>query len=289
MAVHGNKINPQKFEKGQIKFYIILIPLALFMLLPIVFIINHAFKPLDELVAFPPKFFVEKPTVQNFSKLFSSARQSEVPLSRYIFNSAVVTGITEVASLLISSLAGFALSKMKFRLKKAIFEINNIALMFVPTAVMIPRYLTIKAVGILDTYWAHILPLLAMPVGIFLIKQFIDQIPDALIEAAVIDGASNFKVYRVIILPLIRPAMATAAILVFQQVWNNIETSNLYVTTEGMKTLAFYMNTLATQNNVVAGAGVAAAAGMIMFLPNLVLFIIMQSNVMNTMAYSGLK
>lgn len=161
--------------------------------------------------------------------------------------------------------------------------------MFVPAAVMIPRYLIIQGLGITNTYWAHILPLLAMPVSLFLIKQFIDGVPDTLIEAAVVDGANQFTVYRKIIIPLIRPAIATGVILSFQQVWGYLDSSNLYVNTDSMKTLAFYMSTLANANNIVAGQGVAAAASLIMFIPNLVLFIILQKDVMNTMAHSGIK
>ena len=210
-------------------------------------------------------------------------------MSRYVFNSIVITFIVVFASIIISSMAGYALSKMRFKSKGALLEINNLALMFVPVAVMIPRYLVIDKVGISDTYFAHILPLLAMPVGLFLIKQFMDQIPDELIEAATIDGANEFQIYLKIIMPIVRPALATAAILVFQQVWNNIESSSLFVTSEGLRTLAFYMSTLASNTNVVAGQGMAAAASLIMFLPNLILFIFLQSKVMNTMAHSGLK
>jgi len=223
LKVSGN--NPKKFNRSQIKFYVFLIPFALFMMLPIVFIINHAFKPLDELFAFPPRFFVNAPTVDNFRNLFDLANTSGIPLSRYALNSLIVTVAVVFFSIIISSMAGFVLSKKQFRGKKAIFEINNLALMFVPIAVTIPRFLTISFLGIDDTFFAHILPLLAMPVGLFLIKQFIDQIPDALIEAAIVDGANDFQIYWKIILPLIKPAMATAAILVFQVVWNNVETS----------------------------------------------------------------
>jgi len=161
--------------------------------------------------------------------------------------------------------------------------------MFVPVAVTIPRYLVIDRLGIMDTYLAHILPLMAMPVGLFLVKQFIDQVPDELMEAAVVDGASHYRIYWKIVLPMIRPALATIAILAFQAVWNNVETSTLFVTQENMRTLAFFMNSLASNTNIVAGQGVAAAAGLIMFMPNVVLFVILQSNVMNTMAYSGMK
>ena len=201
----------------------------------------------------------------------------------------MITIVVVIASVLIATMAGFALSKLKFKGRNALFELNTIALMFVPAAVQIPRYLIIDGINILDTYWAHILPLIAMPVGLFLVKQFIDQIPDSLIEAAVVDGASMYAIYRKVVLPLIKPAIATIAILSFQQVWNNIETSALFTSDEGMRTLAFFMNSLSNDANVVAGQGIGAASGLIMFIPNLILFIILQSNVMNTMAYSGLK
>lgn len=288
MAVGGTKVNPKRFHKNQIPLYLYLVPIAAFMGAPILYIVNHAFKPMDELYAFPPRFFVSNPSFINFRNLFQQAAGSTIPISRYIFNSLVVTLAVVFLSIFISTLAGFALSKMRFRLKKPIFEINNLALMFVATAVTIPRYLTISAIGILDTYLAHILPLVAMPVCLFLIKQFIDQVPGALIEAAQIEGANAFTVYRVIILPMIKPAIATGAILAFQAVWNNVETSNLFTTSEGVRTLSFYMNTLSAVGTV-QGQGMAAAAALVMFIPNLLLFVIMQSNVMNTMAHSGLK
>jgi len=285
----GNRIAPKNFDRGQIKIYIILLPLVLFMLLPIVFIVCHAFKPMEELFAFPPRFIVSNPTLDNFKTLFKSARTAAIPLSTYVFNSLIVTLIVVGVGVIISTMAGYALSKLKFKLRGVIFEINQAALMFVPAAVMIPRFLIINGLGITNTYWAHILPLLAMPVSLFLIKQFIDGVPDTLIEAAVVDGATQFMVYRKIIIPLIKPAIATGVILSFQQVWGYLDSSNLYVSTDSMKTLAFYMTTLANANNIVAGQGVAAAASLIMFIPNLVLFIILQKDVMNTMAHSGIK
>ena len=289
MAIRGSGNNPKKFHRSQIKLYVFLIPFALFMLLPIVFIFNHAFKPLDELYAFPPRFFVEKPTFENVRNLFELANSSGIPLSRYVLNSIIVTTSVVVLSALIASLAGYVLSKKSFKGKFAFFEINNAALMFVPIAVMIPRFLTISFIGIEDTFFAHILPLIAMPVSLFLIKQFIDQIPDSLIEAAIIDGATDFKIYTRVILPLIKPALATAALLAFQMAWNDLETSTLFTTSENMRTLAFFMNTLAADTNVVVGQGMAAVASLIMFAPNLILFIILQSLVMNTMSHSGLK
>lgn len=285
----GSNINPKKFEKGQIKLILAVSPLALLMLLPIIFIFCHAFKPMDELFAFPPRFFVQRPTLDNFRGLMKASQTSGIPMSRYVFNSLVVTATDVILSMILSTSAGFALSKLKFKGKEALMEINNMALMFVPVAVMIPRYLVINALGMTNNYLAHILPLLAMPVSLFLVKQFIDQIPNALIDAAYMDGATDFVVYRKIIIPMIRPAIATSAILAFQQVWSNVESSNLYMNEDGLRTLAFYMNTLANANNTVAGQGIAAAATLIMFIPNLVMFIFCQKSIMNTMANSGIK
>lgn len=288
-SFHGTKLNPDRHHKSQLKFYFVLIPMAIFMGLPIIYIISHAFKPMDELFAYPPRFFVTNPTLDNFKNLFANMTTSDVPISRYIFNSITSSMIVVVLTILVSTFAGYALSKKKFKLKSMIFEINTLALMFVPIAVAIPRYLIIVQTGVVDTYWAQILPLLAMPMGIFLVKQFVDQVPDVLIEAAQMDGAKDLTIFFKIILPLIKPVLATIAILSFQAVWNNTEASSIFINNESLKNFAFYMSTLTSTNNSVAGQGVAAVASLIMFIPNLLIFIIMQKNVMSTMAHSGIK
>ncbi|MCA9890058.1 MAG: carbohydrate ABC transporter permease [Anaerolineae bacterium] len=291
----GNRnrgINPKGFHVSQIKFYVLLIPLSVIMLLPILFIFSSAFKPPDELFAFPPRFFVINPTLKNFTDLFAKLSTSGIPVSRYLFNSIMITLVTVIASIMVSSMAAYALSKKKFKLKQTLFAINNIALMFVPIAVTIPRFLVIERLNLLDTFWVHILPVLAMPVGLFLMKQFMDGVPDEVIEAAQIDGASDWYIYRGIILPMIRPALATIAILTFQAAWNNAEISTLYINDESLRTLAFYLGTLTSTTagaNTVAGQGIAAAAALIMFLPNLIIFIFLQGQVMSTMSHSGLK
>lgn len=283
------KLNPKGFHKQQIKYYIILFPVILFMLLPIVYIFTTAFKPIDELFLFPPRFLVKNPTLSNFTKLFE-AGTGDIPVSRYVFNSVLVTAAVLVLSVVFSSMAGFALSKMKFAGKKFWFEVNQLALMFVAASVAIPKYLVVEKLGLIDTIWAHIFTLLAMPVGLFLVKQFIDQIPDSLIEAAYIDGAGDFMIYRRIVVPIIMPALATVAILSFQTVWNGTDTSSVYINNDELKTLAFYMNTLSTTTgNTIAGQGIAAAASLIMFVPNIIIFIFFQSKIMNTVAHSGIK
>lgn len=283
-------INPKRFYKDQTKFYAILVPMALFISLPIIFIVSHAFKPMNELFAYPPRFFVRVPTLNNFRNLIQVANASGIPFSRYLFNSLLITVVGVFLSILVTSMAAFALSKLKFKGKKLLFEINTLALMFVPIAVTIPRYLTISRLGLIDSYAVLILPLIAIPVGLFLVKQFIDQTPNELIESAKIDGASEMQVFLKIIIPIIAPAIATVGILSFQLIWNDTIGSSLYINNESLRTLSFYFSTLSSMTgNPVAGQGMMAASTLIMFVPNIVMFIFLQAKVMNTMAHSGLK
>jgi ABC-type glycerol-3-phosphate transport system permease component len=285
---HQTRIDPKSFHVSQFRFLWYLLPLAAFMILPILYIFSTAFKPADELFAFPPQFLVRKPTLLNFVNLFRQTAQSGIPFSRYLFNSLLITIVGIALTLLITSTAAFGLSKLKFRWKKPLFTINQYALMFVPTAVTIPRFLMLVNLGLYDTYFAHVIPLLAMPVGLFLVKQFVDQVPDELLEAAKIDGANEYQAFRHVVLPIILPALATVMILSFQLFWNNEGTSQLYINDDAKKTIAFYLSTI-TSGSGVAGAGIGAAASLIMFLPNIVLFIVIQNNVMDTMAHSGIK
>ena len=266
----------------------LLTAVALVSLLPIVYVICNAFKPLEELFVYPPTFFVRNPTMQNFYDFIYATDVSTVPFTRYLFNSVVVTITATALIILVSLCCSYAFSKLKFPGSAGLFKMITVALMFSPEAVVITRYLIVSGIGITDTFWAHILPHLALPMGVFLIKQFMDQVPDSLLEAAQLEGANAFTIYLKIILPMVKPAIATGAILSFQQVWNNTETSNLFTSTESIRTLAFYMNTLSGVGTV-QGQGMAAAAALIMFVPNLLLFIVSQSSVMNTMAHSGLK
>lgn len=283
------KVNPAHFNTSQIPFLLMVLPIAAFMLLPLIYIFNHAFKPFDELIEYPPRFFVRRPTFDNLIELFDTATTTGIPVSRYLFNSVIITLSVVILSIFLSTLTGYALSKMKFHINKYISSINTIAMMFVGTAVVIPRYIIVENLGLIDNFFVHIIPMIAIPVGLFLVKQFIDQIPNELIEAAKMDGASHFKIYLTIILPLIKPAIATIAILSFQAVWNNADISATYINSDSLKTFAYYMATLSSSSNTVAGAGMSAVATLIMFIPNLVIFIFLQSKVMSTMVHSGIK
>lgn len=285
----GTKINPRHFHRSQIKFYLFLIPLAILMLLPILFIFNHAFKPQSELFAFPPRFFVRKPTFDNFIELGRVAAQGSIPLSRYVVNSLIVTISGVVLTIGITGLAAYALSKLRFRGKKLLFEINTIALMFVSSAVAITRYLVISKLGLVDSFLVHIIPNLAMPVSVFLFKQFMDQTPDELIDAAKVDGASEMQILYHIVRPIIKPAISTVAIMSFLTYWSDSSSSFTYINNEAKRTFAFFLTSISSQANVVAGQGMAAASSLILFLPALIFFIFSQSKVMDTMAHAGIK
>ncbi|WNQ08991.1 carbohydrate ABC transporter permease [Paenibacillus aurantius] len=264
--------------------------LAVFMLLPIVYLFGNALKPYHELFLYPPTFLAKDPTLDNFYDLLIVTKSSIVPVTRYIFNGVVVSLMTILIGTVISSMCAYSLSKHQFYGKGKLFSLIILSLMFAPETVGIPRYFVISKLGIINTYWAHILPALALPVIVFLFKQFIDLLPNELLEAARLEGANEFKVFLTIIIPLCLPAVATATILIFQSSWNNLETSALYIEDETLKTLPFYVQTMTSGlANSVARQGVAAAVALLMFVPNFILFLFMQRKVISTMAHSGLK
>jgi len=294
-SFHGAKINPVRFHRSQVKFYLILVPIAIFMLLPVMFIVSEAFKPLDELFRFPPTFIVERPTLDNFRHINEMMGATGLPVSRFLINSLIVTVSTVVLTLLITGMTAYVFSKKKFKLNKLLFRLNQAALMFVATAVVMPRYMIIMNIGLNNNFLANIIPLLAMPVGLFLVKQFVDtNVPDELIEAAKIDGAGELKILFGVVFPLIKPALATVCILTFQTVWGSVEGSAMFIEDDTLRTFPFLLHTFSTAATTEVGGnpifqGVNAAAGLIMFFPNLIIFIAMQSRVMNTMSHSGIK
>jgi len=264
--------------------------ISLVSILPIIYIINNAFKPLNELFKYPPTFFVENPTLQNFTEFFFATSTTTVPFSRYLLNSIFITVTTVVFTVVISSTAAYAFSKMKFPGRDLIFNIIVISLMFTPTAVTITRYLIVDKLGLINTFLAHILPQLALPVGVFLLKQFMEQVPTTLSEAAKLDGASEFTVFWRIVMPAVRPAVGTVMIISFQNVWGDVTTSTLYMIDDSMKTLPYYIQTLTSGlTTSIARQGASAAAGLLLFLPNFIIFAIMQKSMIKTMVNSGIK
>lgn len=292
--LHGKRkewmLAVRRFDRTQQAIVLFLALLSVFMLLPIVYVFNHAFKPLHELFLFPPTFIVQDPTFQNFIELLALTQDTVVPATRYLFNSIVVTFLATAGMVATGALCAYALSKHPFPGAKLVMGSIITSLLFAPETIAIPRYVVVQSLGIMNTYWGHVLPMIAMPVGVFLIKQFIDQVPNEMIEAAKIDGTTEFGIFLRIVVPMVTPAIATITILAFQNAWGNAETSTLFMQEDAMKTLPFYMGTL-TSNlaNAVARQGAAAAGALIMFLPQLIIFLLSQRKVIATMAHSGIK
>lgn len=276
---------------GSYLLYTFLTLFALLMLMPLVYMVSTAFKPISELFLFPPRFFVMNPTFKNFYNLLLISGSSFVPFTRYVFNSIVVSTTIVVGGIIISSMAAYPLSKhMDMPFRKGIFNTIILALMFAPQVTQIPQYLVINYLGLMNTYVALIIPYIAYPVGLFLMKQFLDQIPDALIEAGKIDGASEWTIFWKIIMPLLKPAWATLALFVFVAAWNDPWSSAVYTTTEDMKTLPYALNTINGGNaNLIAAAGTLGAASLLMVIPTIIVFVITQKLVLETMAHSGIK
>lgn len=276
---------------GTVFILLILTAVALVSILPIIYIISNAFKPLSELFLYPPRLFVRNPTLQNFYDFFYATDVSVVPLARYLFNSILTTVATVTLTLIFSAACAYAFSKMRFPGRNGLFNLIIIALMFTPEAVVITRYLIVTNLGLTNTYFAHILPQLALPIGVFLMKQFIDQVPDSLCEAAKIDGANELRILTSIIIPSVLPAVGAVMIIAFQNVWSDVSTSTYYTVDESMKTLPYFVSTLTSSlaGASVARKGAAAAAGLLLFLPNFLIFAMLQKSMIETMVTSGIK
>lgn len=270
---------------GQVANVIILLIFAVFFALPLVYAISSAFKPMDEIFLFPPRFFVRNPTTTNFQDLLILMQQSWVPFTRYIFNTVFITIIGTIGHVLIASLAAFALAKHRFPGKNFIFQVVVLSLMFSAHVTAIPSYLIMSGLGWIDTFAAIIVPNLGYTLGLFLMKQFMEQIPDSLLEAARIDGASELRVFFTIAMPSVRPAWLTLIIFVFQNLWN--ATGGTYIYSEELKTLPYALQQI--QIGGIARAGVSAAAALIMMSVPIIMFIIAQSNVIITMSSAGIK
>ncbi|MFD0962055.1 carbohydrate ABC transporter permease [Paenibacillus chungangensis] len=283
-------VKGKRIDWSGIFLYVWLTAFALLMLAPLVYMASTAFKPISELFLFPPRFFVIDPTWDNFYDLLLVTETSAVPFTRYIFNSVVVTAAIVIFSIVIATMAAYPLSKhMNMPMREAIFKLIILALMFAPQVTQIPQYLVISNLGLMNTYWALIFPHLAAPIGLFLMKQFLDQIPDVLLEAGQIDGAGQWTMFTKIIVPLLKPAIATLALLTFIAAWNDPWSAMVYTTTETMKTLPLAVQTISGGYGVVARVGTLAAASFLMIVPTIIVFVITQRRVLETMAHSGIK
>jgi len=264
---------------------------GIFMSLPLVMIANNALKPLDEIFQFPPKIFVRNPTLENFTDLFVLMNLSWVPFSRNILNTIIITGGSTVGHVILASLAAYPLAKHKFRGKNALFSMVILSMMFTWQVTQIPNYMIISWLGFNNTYFAVMLPAFAYGMGLYLMKQFMEQLPDSLIESARIDGAGEWCVFWRIMMPNVKPAWLTLAIFQFQLMWGN--TGYLFLRNEEIKPLQFALQQI---NSGLAGlatgaarAGAIAAVSFIIAAVPITFFLICQSNIIETMTSSGIK
>ena len=276
---------------SQILFYAVMLIFVTFTALPLIYLVSTAFKPLDELFVFPPRFLVSNPTLNNFSDLLISLGSSTVPFTRYAFNSIFVTVIIVTFTVIVSALGAYSLVKFNPPGGKFLFNLILMALMFSPHVTRIPSYMVVNNLNLIDTYGALILPNIAVAYNIFLMKQFIEQYPDELLEAARIDGAGEFHIFIKLVMPALAPAWSTLIVFSFVANWNDYFSPLIYITSQAMKTLPLALQTISggVANMSIGRAGAVAAATFVMTVPTVVIFTVMQGKVMETMVHSGIK
>jgi len=281
--IGGRRLN--RSFGGDVFIFTLLAVFGVFFAFPLVFNINHAFKPLNEIFLFPPNIFVRRPTMNNFQDLFIIMSKSWVTFSRYIFNTLFITVAGTAGLIIFAAMGAFVVSKYKFPGAKIFFSGVIITLMFSGYVTAIPNYLVMARLGWVDTYLSVIVPAFAMPMGFFLLKQFIDTIPETLLEAAKVDGAKEAGIFMWVVMPMIKPAWLTVMIFSVQALWNARASNFIY--SEELKTLPYALSQIITTG--VARAGVGAAVGLFVMIVPLLCFIFAQSNVLQTMASSGIK
>lgn len=270
---------------GTVAIFLFLTILGLFMVLPIYLTIVMSIKPVEELFIFPPKLYAIRPTFDNFKEMFGALHQNRVPFSRYVFNSIFVTATVTISQCIFASMAAFVLAKCHFPGSKVINSIIVVALLYQSNVIYIMQYIVMAKLHMIDTYWALILPSIASPMGLFLMRQSIGQVPDAMIEAAKVDGAGLFRICWQIVMPNQKPALMTLIIFAFQAAWN-IQAGSV-VFQEQYKTLPTVVTQAASSG--LARAGVAMAAAVFMLVPPIIVFMLAQRQVIETMAHSGIK
>ncbi len=273
---------------ARILLYTVVLLMLAFTALPLIYVVFTAFKPIDELLQFPPTFFVSRPTLNNFADLIASLGSSEVPFLRYVFNSLLTTVVTVLLTIIVCSMGAYGMVKHNIPFANVVFLIIISALMFSPHVTQISNYMIVNSLGLVDSYLALIIPKIAVAFNFFLMKQFIEQLPDAYLEAARIDGASELTIFSRIVVPYLKPAIATLTVFSFVNNWNDYFSPLVFITKQQLKTLPLALQSIGEGGNV-AKAGAMAAATFLMTLPTIIVFSVMQKNVIQTMAHSGIK
>ncbi|MBR6358519.1 MAG: carbohydrate ABC transporter permease [Lachnospiraceae bacterium] len=283
----GRKIRRRNRSLGtDIALTIVLAVFGAFSALPLLNIFANAFKPMSEIFLFPPKLItVENPTLNNFFDLGNIIEGFDIPFGRYLFNTVFITGIGTAGTVLLGSMAAFPLAKYTFPGSKVMSQIIVYSLMFSSSVTAIPAYFIMSSLGMVDTYWAVVLPAIGGTLGLYLMKNFMVQIPDEMIEAAKIDGAGELHVFFRVVMPLCKPAWITLIILSIQGLWGNSGGDFIY--SEELKPLSYVLSQITSSG--IARTGVSSAVSLIMLIVPVTVFVVSQSNVIETMSTSGLK
>ncbi|MBR7133222.1 MAG: carbohydrate ABC transporter permease [Clostridia bacterium] len=283
----NKRVNLSRSFGGTLGIFIFLVLISAFMVLPLVYAVIQSLKPLDEIFAYPPRFFVQHPTLDNFRQVLVLTDNLWVPFARYLFNSLFITITGTGIYVFVSSMAAYPLAKAKFFGSSTISILIIWTLMFSGEVTAIPKYIVIAGLGLVDTQWSVILPYLSTTMGVFLMRQFmVASIPDSTLEAARIDGANEYQIFFRIIMPSVKPAWMTLIIFAFKDLWNS-GTSAIYIYSEELKGLSAVMSSISTGG--LGRTGPASAVAVLMMIPPIVIFLYSQSSVMETMTHSGLK
>lgn len=271
---------------GDICVYILLAIVGAFMVLPLIYTIVQSMKPLDELWVFPPRLYVVNPTGKNYTDLFTLMGTSWVPFSRYIFNTVFISVIGTTGNVLLSSMAAYAISKIKFPGRNFLFQTVVYSLMFNATVTAITQFITMSVLGWVDTYLSIIVPAFCTTFGLYLMKQFMEtSVQDSVLESARLEGAGEFRIFWQIAMPMVKPAWVTLIIFAFNGLWNS--GSSVFIYSEQLKTFNYAISQIVTGG--IARSGASAAANVISMIVPIFVFIITQSNVIQTMSTSGMK
>ena len=273
-------------KAGNVAYFTLLVLAGLFMVFPLFYCIITSIKPLDELLIFPPRFFVVRPTFSNYRALPALLSNLQIPISRYVFNTLLITIVSTFFSIIAGSMAAFTFSKSQIKERNFCFHLVQIMMLYNGVTLGVPQYLIFSKLGLIDTYWVYILPTIASAVNCFLMKQFMDSsVNNTLLEAARIDGASVFSMYWRIIMPIMKPAWMTVLLFSFQAMWSVVPGGTIF--SEQLKTLPYVMSSVAAAG--IARQGSSMAITVILMIPPIIVFLFTQSNVLETMSNSGIK
>ena len=286
LRTRKHKVVLARSRGGDAGITVILVIMGIFMFLPMYYVVIQSLKPLDELWMFPPRFYVSNPTGKNFKDLFSLMSGSLVPFSRYIFNTVFTSVAGTFGNLFLSSLAAYAMAKIKFPGGKGMFKLVRTSLMFHQTVTAVCSFILMSAFQMLDTYWAIIVPAWATSLGLYLMKQFMESsVTDAVLESSRLDGASELRTFWIIAMPMVKPAWLTLIIYSFQDLWN--KGASVYIHSEQLKSLNYAIQQITAGG--IKRAGASAAATVVMMMVPILVFVISQSNIIETMGSSGMK